>query len=100
KYTETGNQLIKLSRQAEDYFFSGISSQCLNLNNTAVAYMTGVQAESLNIVYINKFPNSLEDVLIKSNEFYEKSNISFVVIIPQEFCTNETQDVFNMMKYR
>ena len=32
--------LINLYRQAEDYFFRGISSKCLDLDDGAHAYMT------------------------------------------------------------
>lgn len=33
--------LINLYHQAEDYFFKGISSKCLNLADEYTAYMTG-----------------------------------------------------------
>lgn len=34
-------QIIDLYRQAEDYFFRGISLKCMNLGDAANAYMTG-----------------------------------------------------------
>ena len=44
--------LIILYRQAEDYFFRGISLKCINLGDYANAYMTG--GAELNFIYVTK----------------------------------------------
>jgi hypothetical protein len=56
-------QLINLYRQAEDYFFRGISSKCLSLDDGANAYMTG--GAGLNFIYITRNTNVLDKILIQ-----------------------------------
>lgn len=53
--------LIKLYRQAEDYFFRGISSKCLDLGDEANAYITG--GAELNFIYITRNTNALDKIL-------------------------------------
>ncbi len=72
--------LIYLYRQAEDYFFRGISSKCLNLVDGANAYMTG--GAELNFIYITRNTNALDKILIQGKQFYDQDNLSFDVIIP------------------
>lgn len=91
--------LVNLYRQVEDYFFRGISSKCLNLDNRANAYMTGVPVADLNLVYITKNTASLDKILNKGKQFYDQSSLSFVVVIPQEFCTSDVEGVFSSMGY-
>lgn len=87
--------LVKLYRKAEDYFFRGISSKCLNLGDGANAYMTGVPVADLNLVYLTENTNNLDMILSKSKQFFDQDNLSFVVIIPHEFCTPELESVLN-----
>lgn len=89
--------LINLYRQAEDYFFRGISSKCLNLDDGANAYMTG--GAGLNFIYITRSTNALNKVLIQGKEFFDQNNLSFDVIIPQELCTPQMADVLTTMGY-
>ena len=91
--------LINLYRQAEDYFFRGISSKCLNLGDDANAYMTGVPVADLNLVYVTENTNALDKILIAAKRLYDQDNLSFVVIIPQEFCTPEIESTLNTMEY-
>jgi len=91
--------LINLYRKAEDYFFRGISLKCLNLGDGANAYMTGVPVADLNLVYVTKNTNALDKILSQGKQFYDQDNLSFVVIIPQEFCTPEVEGVFSTMGY-
>lgn len=86
--------LINLYRQAEDYFFRGISSKCLDLGDGANAYMTC--GAELNFIYITKNTKALDKVLIQGKEFYDQDNLSFDVIIPQELCTPQMVDVLNI----
>ena len=88
--------LINLYRQAEDYFFSGISSKCLNLDDGANAYMTG--GAELNYIYITRNTNALDKILIQGRQFFDQ-DLSFEVIIPQELCTPQMAGVLNTMGY-
>lgn len=89
--------LIYLYRQAEDYFFRGISSKCLNLDDGANAYMTG--GAELNFIYITRNTNALNTILIQGKQFYDQDNLSFDVIIPQELCMPHMVGVLNTMGY-
>lgn len=91
--------LINLYRQAEDYFFRGIASQCLNLDASTTAYMTGIPVADLNLVYITKPSYSLDKILSQSKQFYDTENLSFVVIVPKECCTPEIESILNTMEY-
>lgn len=89
----------ELYHQAEDYFFNSISIKCLNLDDAAIAYMTGVPVADLNIIYIKKHPSSLDKILRDSVQFYDQAHIGFIVIIPEEFCTTEINDTFKKIGY-
>ena len=89
--------LINLYRKAEDYFFRGISSKCLNLDDVANAYMTG--GAELNFIYITRSTNALDKILIQGKEFFDQDNLSFDVIIPQKLCTPQMADVLTTMGY-
>jgi ribosomal protein S18 acetylase RimI-like enzyme len=89
--------LINLYRQAEDYFFRGISSKCLNLDDGAHAYMTG--GAGLNFIYITRNTTLLDKILIQGKQFFEQKNLSFEVIIPQELCTPQITAILNTLGY-
>lgn len=91
------SQLIDLYRQAEDYFFRGISLKCMNLGDGANAYMTG--GAELNFIYITRNTNALDKILTEGQQFFDQDNLSFDVIIPQELCTPQMADVLNTMGY-
>jgi len=81
------SKLIRLYRQAEDYFFGGISTKCLNLNNSAKAYLTQVPVDDLNLVYVAKATDDFDTLLIEGEAFYDQNNQAFVVVIPEDYCT-------------
>ncbi|CZP96003.1 Predicted acetyltransferase [Legionella pneumophila] len=89
--------LIDLYRQAEDYFFRGISSKCMDLETSAHAYMTG--GAELNFIYISRNTNALDKILIQGKQFFDQENLSFDVIIPQELCTSQIIDILNTIGY-
>lgn len=93
------SDLIKLYRQAENYFFSGISSKCMNLGDDATAYMTAVPVADLNLIYVTKNTNNIHQILSLGKQFYAQDNLSFVIIIPQEFCSPEMEKILNTMEY-
>lgn len=94
---EKATNLINLYRQAEDYFFRGISSECLNLDDGANAYMTG--GAELNFIYITSHTNVLDKILIQGKQFYDQYNLSFDVIIPQKLRTPQIINILNTMGY-
>lgn len=90
--------IINLYRKAEDYFFRGISSKCLDLS-AATAYMTGVPIADLNLVYITKSISLFNKTLRQCKNFYDDANLAFVIVMPETFCTIETKIILNSMNY-
>jgi GNAT superfamily N-acetyltransferase len=86
--------LIHLYRQAEDYFFRGISLKCMDLDG-AHAYITG--GAELNFIYVTK--NTTDTLLTQGKHFFDQDNLAFEVIIPQTWCTPEMADVLTTMGY-
>jgi len=93
---ENMNTTIDLYRRAEDYFFRGIASKCLDLGNKANAYMTA--SAGLNFIYIKK-TDDLEDTLINGKEFFAIDKYAFDVFIPQELCTPQIETILNKLGY-
>lgn len=91
--------LINMYRQAEDYFFRGISLKYLDLGEGANAYMTGIPIADLNLIYVTHKTNILDKILNQGEQFYAEDNLSFVIIIPQEFCTTEIENTLNTRGY-
>lgn len=90
---------INLYRQAEDYFFKAISLKCLNLAEGVHAYMTGVPVADLNFIYVTQRPDTFENILNLGKRFFDKDNMSFVIVIPQELCIPEREDSLNTLGY-
>lgn len=85
--------LIEAYRQAENYFFSGISTETLSIDKNAIAYMTEVPVADLNLVYVKQVPESFIDTLNKSKMFFASKNLSFVVIMPDELCSSQIDNI-------
>lgn len=63
----------KFIPQAEDYFFRGIASKCLDLDDGAHAYMTG--GAELIFIYITRNTNALDKILIQGNNFSTRTTV-------------------------
>jgi ribosomal protein S18 acetylase RimI-like enzyme len=94
------SSLNPLFRQAEDYFFRGLSSTCLDMCDTATAYMTGLATQDLNLLYIRQYPSDLEQILTQSKNLYQEANVPFVAVIPQTFCDPALEHIFKSMGYQ
>lgn len=66
------NPLNKLFYQAEDYFFRSISKECLDFDDFTTAYLTGVNFEGDNLIYIRKNIAKIDDVLNRCENFFGK----------------------------
>lgn len=95
--SDENTPLINLYRQAEDYFFRGVSSKCLDLDDGAHAYMTG--GAGLNFIYITGNTNVLDKILIQGKQFFDQARLSFEIIIPQKLCTPQIANILNTMGY-
>lgn len=88
------NHVIPPSRR----LFLGIALKRLDIGDGVNAYITGVPLADLNLVYITKNTDPLDNILTQSDHFFGQ-NIPFVIIIPQEFCTTEVENIFRTMGY-
>ena len=90
---------IQQYRQVENYFFRNLSKKYLAFDEEAIAYMTGVQVDNLNIVYIKRKPKNLEDILTKAKHFFEEDNLCNIVVIPEEYTEIKTEKILSIMGY-
>jgi ribosomal protein S18 acetylase RimI-like enzyme len=88
-----------LFHQAEDYFFRSLSLKCLDMNDTATAYLTGLATQDLNLIYIRKTPLDLEGILTQGKSLYHTANVPFVITIPEELCTPTLEHTIKMQGY-
>lgn len=79
------DNVIELYHRAEDYFFKSISIKTLELEDVATAYMTAVPVADLNILYIKNHTDILDKILGQAKQFFDRDNLEFIVIIPEEF---------------
>ncbi len=93
------NAIIDLFYQAEDYFFRSISKECLDFDEFATAYFTGINFECDNPVYIRNNIASSNEVLNRCEQFYEKHNSPWNVIVTEQFITNELIQSLNNMGF-
>ena len=99
KGTNLSAPLITAYHNAEDYFFRALSAHCLDLDDTATAYMTGVPVRDLNVVYVRNNKESIETILNKSKEFYDQHNLLFAAIVPEDLCPSGTDTIVKNLGY-
>ncbi len=91
------HNLIKLYRQAEDYFFSGIALKSLKLNESSTAYLT--KDASLNFMYIADKEGASKENLTKAEIFFKDNNCSFELIIPSNECDVDVEATLEKRNY-
>jgi GNAT superfamily N-acetyltransferase len=92
------NLLFTLFRQAEDYFFRGVSIQCLDREGVT-AYMTGVSVKSLNLACVRQGAGLTEETLGQINQFYAYQNLPFELVVPKDFCVPGVEDRLKKLGY-
>lgn len=80
-WTVIMQSIIDLYRKAEDYFFRGISSECLNIDDSANVYMTRVSVADLNPVVVTKNTVLINETLRLCENFYDKDGLSFIISV-------------------
>lgn len=76
--------LIAAYHQAEDYFFTSISQATQHFKNYASAYLTGVEAGSLNLLIIKQPDGDIGTVLKDGVRFFEDAGLPFIVLLPED----------------
>ena len=71
------DSLIDLFYKAEDYFFRSISKECLDFDDLATAYLTGVDTEHDNLVFIRKNVDANDEILNQCRDFYKINKAVF-----------------------
>ncbi len=85
------NEVIDLFYQAEDYFFRSLSKKCFNFDDFATAYLTGVDLDSDNPLYIRKNIEPIDDILNCCNDFYHSHNAPWSVIVTEQFISSDLE---------
>jgi len=93
------NALIDLFYQAEDYFFRSLSKECLNFDDFATAYLTGVDLDSDNPLYIRKNIEAIDDILSCCKDFYHSNNTPWNVIVTEQFMSSDLEKSLNNMGF-
>ncbi|MBN9288644.1 MAG: hypothetical protein BGO43_09010 [Gammaproteobacteria bacterium 39-13] len=85
------NAIIDLFYQAEDYFFRSISKECLDFDNVATAYLTGVYLDSDNPLYIKKKIEMYDELLNCCKDFYLANKTPWSMIVREQFISNDLE---------
>ncbi len=83
--------LIALFYKAEDYFFRSISKECLDFYGLATAYLTGVDTEHDNLVFIRKSVDATDEILNQCRDFYKINNAPWNVVITEQFISSKLE---------
>ncbi|MBS0289820.1 MAG: GNAT family N-acetyltransferase [Proteobacteria bacterium] len=83
--------LIDLFYKAEDYFFRSISKECLDFDGLATAYLTGVDTEHDNLVFIRKSVDATDEILNQCRDFYKINNAPWNVVITEQFISSKLE---------
>lgn len=80
------NQAIGLFYQAEDYFFRSISKKCLDLEDQATGYCTGILSENFNLLIIKeKISGTIEHALTRATLFFEINQVPWSAVVAEEY---------------
>jgi GNAT superfamily N-acetyltransferase len=74
--------LTSLHHQVEDYFFTSISQRYHHFGDSASAYLTGVEAGSLNLLIVKQPDASIDSVLKDGIRIFETAGLPFNVVLP------------------
>ena len=86
------NSLNNLFYQSEDYFFRSLSKKCLDLENQATAYYTGISSQNFNFLIIKeKIPKTIDYILASAALFYKENPIPWNMVIA-EHCLSKTTE--------
>src|SRR3954469_22956144 len=86
-------------RQAEDYFFRSLSIETLDIGNEVTAYRTELPVKNLNPVYVKEHLVNSGNALQQIQKFYEDIPLAFEVIIPDDLCTDQFDQVIINLDY-
>lgn len=73
--------LTSLYHSVEDYFFPSISQKCYYFGNSASAYLTGVDAGSLNLLIVKQVGADNEAVLQEGIRLFDAAGLPFTVVL-------------------
>jgi len=85
------NPLIDLFYKAEDYFFRSISKEYLDFDELTTAYLTGVDTEHDNLLFIRKDVGAIDKVINRCKDFYKINNTPWNIVVAEQFISNELE---------
>lgn len=93
-------QLIKLFYQCEDYFFRSISKECLELNEQAFVYVTGVAVASLNLFVLRENIANLNAVLAEYEEIFTAKQLPWAAVISEYYLETSLEDFLEHIPFK
>lgn len=93
------NAIIDLFYQAEDYFFRSISKECVDFDDFTTAYLTGVDTESDNLLYIRKNVEVIDEVFNRCRDFYNTNNSPWSIIVTEQFNSNDLEQALKNIDF-
>lgn len=94
------NDLIPLFYQAEDYFFRSISRECLDFDDNACLYITGLDSEYLNPFRLLNNILNIKDVLNECIALTQKQNVKWIINISEHVMNKNLESTLNQMSFK
>ncbi|MCC5015717.1 MULTISPECIES: GNAT family N-acetyltransferase [unclassified Legionella] len=86
------NELIDFFKNAEDYFFRAISKKCIEFPNQAVIYLTGVEAESLNLLICKENISDSKTIFTKSAQIFLSQALPWTIAVCEQSFNERLQN--------
>lgn len=93
------NQLIASFYRAEDYFFRSISKECLEFDEVATAYYTGVDTEHDNIVFVRNDNGTIETILKRCNDFFKLNHSPWTLVVTEQYISDALERCLQNIHY-
>lgn len=93
------NDLIHLFYQSEDFFYRAISRECLDFEDHASFYITGLRSEYLNPFTLRKNVPTFKNILIECANFAQNLNINWIITISEYVTDKNLEFTLNQMSF-
>ncbi|MDP1723198.1 MAG: GNAT family N-acetyltransferase [Alphaproteobacteria bacterium] len=94
------NDLIQLFYQSEDFFYRAISRECLDFEDKASFYITGLHSEYSNPFTLRKNIPTFKKILTECTNFAQNQNINWIVTISQYVMDKNLESTLNQMSFK
>lgn len=85
--------------QAEDYFFSAISKKCLASSDQIKVYLTGVNAESLNLLILKENLKNPPISLLPYGQIFLEQELPWSIVIPENYSQKSLEEILKTLDF-